>query len=340
MVLLVVALAILMICCAQIDDNVNHLFDIQNTNAMRGFWCIIVVIGHTPLEYVNKVQDLILCFGYIGITFFFMTSGFGLALSQARDPQQINCFWRKHLPKLVISCWILNIFNAILCYPSQGQKSFISLFKIDIWVIWLLVCYFFFWIMHKAIRKKSILCETMIMICIVAFSVTIYMIKLVNNYSFTAWITECYGFIWGILLARYHKKFYDLFIDRWEVKLTISLLVSLVLGIGYICFKPVAFWGDYLLKIILGLSIITFILISNVKISYGNKINQFLARCSFEIYLVHGSAYEVVKILSKERLSSGMFIWMSIIVSVILACIAHEIIKKILSLSIFHYTKN
>ena len=37
----------------------SHFFDKENTNALRGFWCLIVVLVHIPLLYQNRIQDMI-----------------------------------------------------------------------------------------------------------------------------------------------------------------------------------------------------------------------------------------------------------------------------------------
>ena len=51
-----------------------NFFDINNTVAMRAFCCIIVVMVHIPAMYQNKLQDAVGSFGYIAVSFFFMTS--------------------------------------------------------------------------------------------------------------------------------------------------------------------------------------------------------------------------------------------------------------------------
>lgn len=67
-------------------------FNLTNTTAMRGFWCIIVILVHIPAVYQNRIQDLMGSFAYIGVTFFFMTSAYGLKVGAKRIRIQRRCF--------------------------------------------------------------------------------------------------------------------------------------------------------------------------------------------------------------------------------------------------------
>jgi len=87
-----------------------HFFDLDNTKAMRGLWCIIVVMVHVPALYQNTVQDLVGSFAYIGVTFFFMTSSYGLSLQFRRNAQPNRSFWKKRLPTLLVPQLVTNLF--------------------------------------------------------------------------------------------------------------------------------------------------------------------------------------------------------------------------------------
>ena len=129
----------------------GHFFDKKNTNALRGFWCLIVVLVHIPLLYQNRVQDMIGSFAYIGVTFFFMTSAYGLRLQMENNPKKVNAFWKNRLPKLLIPCAVVNLFSVTLKMWTREEVQLIELVKINDWVIWLLICYFFFWMSYKFI---------------------------------------------------------------------------------------------------------------------------------------------------------------------------------------------
>ena len=136
------------------------------------------------------------------------------------------------------------------------------------------------------------------------------------------WPTECIGFIWGVLLLEYKDKFVEIIHDRWLMKMIVLFVAATVFGLSYLKLKPVAFFGDYLLKIVLGIAIIIFMLASNVKLSYGNKVSMFLGKISFEIYLIHGPIMYILKGLY-PKLLSGVFILLTITLTVLCSFVLH-----------------
>ena len=60
-----------------INDS-NDILPIEESNIFRGIWAIIIIMVHVPQEYYNFIQDTIGSFAYIGVTFFFMCSSYGL----------------------------------------------------------------------------------------------------------------------------------------------------------------------------------------------------------------------------------------------------------------------
>ena len=88
---------------AKYSLDVVHLFDKQNSNAMRGFWCLIVILVHIPVPYQNRIQNMLGSFAYIGVTFFFMTSAYGLRLGCVSKLGRVNNN-KFHLAKLLLYC--------------------------------------------------------------------------------------------------------------------------------------------------------------------------------------------------------------------------------------------
>ena len=315
----------------KIDSSDNHFFSKDNTLALRGIWCLVILLVHVPYAYHNRIQDMIGSFAYIGVTFFFLSSGYGLTTSENSNQDMITGFWKKRLPKLLITCWAVNIFSRMADYILfRDRPSILALIKIDEWVIWLIGCYLIFWISHKLFFRSW---KTVTIMAVVLASIVFYMLSKTGTYTLTIWATECYGFIWGITLAELYSKIKQFFTDKWLLKWMVSLLLSLLLGISYLVLKPVPFFGDYLLKIILGLSITLFILIANVRFSIGNRLSLFLGSITLEMYLLHTNVFNIISRLF-PAISSGLFIISSIIVTIIAAAIIHFLLGKIFSLPV------
>lgn len=306
---------------AKYQSESDHFFDLGNTNAMRGFWCLIVILVHIPVAYQNPIQDMIGSFAYIGVTFFFMTSAYGLSLAQKKNPNSINSFWRRRLPKLLIPCLVVNVvglfFNAIV----GGSIELSNIIRINGWVQWLLVCYFAFWLCHKFIGGGYQ--DILTCVLVVLFSGLVYILKARGLIENTTWCTEIFGFVWGIILFYIKDKIVVFCRNSWIIKCIIFCLAAGVSGIAYLKMKTTLIWGDYVLKIVLGLAIISFILLLNAKINIGNKVSTHLGNISFEVYLLHHTVFGFVSILLPDLLS-GYFIMISIFVTVAISIVAHK----------------
>lgn len=299
-------------------------FNITLTNALRGLWSIIVIMVHIPKQYGNIIQDLAGSFAYIGVTFFFLVSGFGLSQSVLRNGGIPKGFWSKRLPKLLIPQLLVNICAAVLYFVFFGDEITLSSFVwVARWLRWLLVCYLIFWTAHT-LCKNHTYANSLIFVSLVLFSISQYCLKYRGIITENIWSTEIFGFIWGILLSTLLSHVQSQSNHSWLLKTCILCAASLVLGLAYLRLKTVVFWGDYLLKILLGLAILAFILFLNLKISLGNKALDLLGKISYELYLIHSIIISVAK-RGMLNISSGVFILLVLASSIILSAIIHFI---------------
>ena len=151
MIILAIFLVCLLLVGARMSTGWNTFFNKENSNAMRGFWSLIVILVHIPAAYQNCIQDMIGSFAYIGVTFFFMTSSYGLRLGIVKEPDSINFFWRRRLPKLLVPCLLVNFVGGLFSLIQGNGFHLIDLVSLNDWVCWLLICYLFFWIAYKFI---------------------------------------------------------------------------------------------------------------------------------------------------------------------------------------------
>lgn len=107
---------------------------LTNTTAMRGFWCIIVILVHIPAVYQNRIQDLMGSFAYIGVTFFFMTSAYGLKVGAKKNPDSTKVFWRRRLPKLLIPMFLVNVLTMVMHLIECKDISPLDLLSVNMWV--------------------------------------------------------------------------------------------------------------------------------------------------------------------------------------------------------------
>lgn len=82
------------------------------------------------------------------------------------------------------------------------------------------------------------------------------------------------------------------------------LISSAISGLLYLQYKHVWFTGEYLLKIVLGISILIFCFLSTIKINLTNPFSKMLGNISYETYLIHGFIADIL-ILSYPQFNSG-----------------------------------
>lgn len=324
MVGIVLFLAGMMTIGGKYSPDGAHFFDRENSRAMRGFWCLIVVLVHVPPACQNRIQDLLGSFAYVGVTFFFLTSAYGLRLAAVKHPDSLKRFWMNRLPKLLVPCFLTNVITMALralCGDSVEPRLLVW---INGWVCWLLVCYLIFWLCYRI--APAAWQDWMICGMVAAFSLAVYLRKPET----TTWCPEVLGFAWGILLGRWMDRFRIWLGRGWALKTFGLCLLSAGLGVAYLQCKRIPFWGDYVLKILLGMGILGFVLALNTKISIGNPVSRKLGAVSYEVYLLHGAVFFALE-RSFPELDSGVFILAGLLGTVLLALAAQRLGGRILT---------
>jgi len=112
-------------------------------------------------------------------------------------------------------------------------------------------------------------------------------------------------------------------------KVVVLSIIGGVLGVGYLKFKMIYFWGAYLLKIVLGgvLLLLLFTATSNRK--FGDTFSNWLGSISYEAYLSHGMVLSLMSFLLPLDFNSGAYILISAIVTLSLSAGVHAIDKTL-----------
>ena len=315
----------LLLAGAKYSPDGAHFFDRENSGAMRGFWCLIVALVHVPAGYQNRLQDMIGSFAYVGVTFFFLTSAYGLRLAAEKRPESIRYFWRHRLPKLLVPCVLANAVRMAAYAAGGSRVSPWMLVRIGGWVRWLLVCYLIFWLCYRFLSEKYR--DWAVCGLAAVFSLAVYGMKP----DTTTWCPEVLGFAWGILLGRWKNRFTGWTDKGWLAKNAGLCLLAGILGAGYLMGKGIPFWGDYVLKIVLGVAILGFVLGLNTKISMGNRVSRLLGTISYEVFLLHDVSFFVLE-KAFPGLNSGVFILMSLLVTAALSLAVQRISARILDI--------
>lgn len=170
-------------------------------------------------------------------------------------------------------------------------------------------------------------CVTIVLVC--TFSVIVYVLKKYDS-TLPGWCPEIFGFVWGLCLVDLKKDVLSLAKKQWVLKVAVLGLASCICGLCYLKLKLIVFWGDYLLKIVLGLLILTLLLYINARICFGNKVNSFLGYISFEVYLTHELVFRLID-KWVPSINSGIYIVISLLITVIVAVVVKRISQYFLN---------
>jgi peptidoglycan/LPS O-acetylase OafA/YrhL len=327
--LLILCMALIAVIRAKKIETSNDFFNQDYTTALKGIICIVIILVHIPMAYQNKLQDMVGSFGYVCVTIFFMCSAYGLKYGANHKKGYLDNFWRNRLAALLIPCILINLCKAVfqLIFDSKLADVMSALYSIDGFVRVLLIFYVAYYFLYKY-EKKLIRGYIDIILCLIILAISI-----ITKYTSLAivgrWPTECIGLIWGVLLYNYFEHI-KLLVQKKNTQNTIILCVaSLILGVAYLKFKPVIFFGDYLLKIALAVTIIMFIISLTVCMKIGNPISMFLGKISYEVYLAHRFVMSSLVCIC-PWISSGVFIILTVLFTVIFASIVHAFDKKLI----------
>ena len=304
----------------------------SSSDTLKGLCAMVVVMVHFPEAYQNTLQDAIGSFAYVAVTFFFLFSGYGMQWSLSNKHDYLKHFWRRRLVSLLLPQVLINIIFCMVQYLNTGAFQMGTLLNVNNYVVVLLeYCMLFFVVMafckvrHVKSSKWGL---ALIIAVILASSLLLYFLTInsIDGRQGSMWCVERLGLIWGLLLFIFFDK-----INAWMGKYTITKLcffgiLSIILGLLYIKgYKNIFFWGGYLLKAVLGQSLVITVLLLIRRLEIGNRITRLLGSISYEIYLSHVWVMSALAHYFPD-LSSGEFIILTYFITILLSMAVHKVV--------------
>ena len=180
----------------------------------------------------------------------------------------------------------------------------------------------------EMVPKRKLLGDVILISGVVISSLYFYFYEYHDSSAALGWCFERMGLVWGILLYRYFEPFVEWMDKHRVMKAIVLCLISAILGITYLKYKVVWFWGEYLLKVILGIAIILFLFTATSNRKIGNPFGVWLGSISFEIYLSHEIVMGFLVFLI-PGMQSGVFILATVILTMLLSWGIHSVDKPI-----------
>lgn len=313
------------------DD--KAFFGKDYTNALKGLCCLIVIYVHVGGGHGNALQDALGSFAYVAVTLFFLFSAYGMLLSVERKETYLRDFWRNRLVALLIPCLLINMVSFGSGILMSGEYHLSVLYQLNGYVAVLLQwCVWFYvveWCRVKWFAEKKILTDCILIAGVVVSSLYLYFFVEAEVSAQAGWCFERIGLVWGVLLYRYFGKVKEWMGKNNWAKVIILTILGGILGVAYLKYKVVYFWGAYLLKIILGLVLITLLFTATSSRQWGNRVSQWLGDVSYEVYLSHGIVMGALTWLLPKGSDSGLFIFLTVCVTLVLSDVVHRVGKPI-----------
>lgn len=328
--LIPLSLALVVLWNSKSSEGQGIFMNKDYTSVLKGACCIIVIMVHIHAAHVNKLQDAIGSFAYIGVTLFFMMSAYGMSLSLDRKQSYMSHFWRNRLASLLVPQLLINatsLIYSVLIGNSGGVKMLLSINPYVLVLLQYCLWFYLVWLGRKFYDKC--VADALLVVGVIVSSMVNYFMAYpdATSSSTAAWPFERWGLVWGILLFAYFNPIKGFIGFKWNKAVLFGLL-SILLGGCYIKFKTEFFWGEYVLKIILGLVIILFLFILSSKRSLGNKAAFFLSEISYEVYLSHGFIMLVLD-NACPNVSSGVYILLTVTLTIAFSTVIHYMGKPI-----------
>lgn len=300
------------------DPQDRGFFEKQDVDILKGAFCIIIVLVHAPKGYGNRIQDVISSFGYIGVTFFFMASAYGLCYGVKQKKGYIRSFWLRRLPGLLIPVFLVNLVTCAVPLVTDRELILSTLIVIPNWVQVLLLCYAVFWTVHAVSERLGWLPSRRQSLLIGFIVAVLSVIGMFSPWKIMyLWPVEAWGFLFGLFAAEYRTELRQWLDTRWAWKCGAAAVTSVIIGVSYLKWKQIPFWGDYLLRIMLSAVLILLLLLVLRRVRLGNWASRMLGNISYFVYLSHGFVYRMMEKSSIHN--SGLFLLLSILAACVLS---------------------
>lgn len=305
------------------------------TTALKGLCCLVVIYVHIKEPFENSLQDIIGSFAYVCVTLFFLFSAYGMLKSVESNESYLKSFWRNRLVALLIPCCLINIVSFGLGIIDSDSYNWSLLYHLNGYVAVLLQWCIWFYLVEKCrikwFRTETSLTDAILIVGVIVSSLYYYYFVEGEVSALSGWCFERMGLVWGVLLYRYHQKIVSwMDAKRWG-KVAVMVFIGGILGIMYLKYKYVYFWGAYLLKIALGFVLISLLFAATSNRQLGNKFSLWLGDISYEVYLSHGLVMGTLALYFPIDMNVGWFLFATVLITLALSTCVHLIGKPIIN---------
>ena len=274
----------------------ESFFSIDVTNQIKGFAILAIVFSH--IGYSLSHDDFLYplsVLGGVGVNLFLFLSGFGLTLSEIKNPLSPIQFYKKRLLRLFLPLWITisillaaDFFILHRVYTlTEVIKSYLGFFpRNDLFInldspLWYFTAIFFYYLIYPLVYIKKFPYFTPIFIVAITYILFNFSLP-VSEDTVKIYKLHTLAFPIGILLALIINK----------IKLNLPNIFKLCLFIlAFLIFLYTSIYSgvgddpkiEQSISLITALSIITVFSLSKLRFT----LFSVFGLVSYEIYLIH-----------------------------------------------------
>lgn len=324
------------------DTEGAFFFGKEYTRTLKGLCAVVVMMVHVPEHLGNPLQDAMGSFAFVAVTCFFLVSAYGMHYSLTHKEDYLRHFWRNRLSSLLVPQLLVNVFFCIvygvlflLDGPLDAPGASV-LMHLDVYVLLLLLYCVLFYILAllfgNAGKKGRFIRDLLLVVVVTASSLAAYFMSSGNDsFQLNMWPYERMGLVWGLLLFAFFPLVCDFFKRGRLTKILTAALLCLLCGFLYLKFKHVFFWGEYMIKLLLGVLLVSFLFLLSQGQVFSNALSRFLGDISYEMYLLHPVMFFILaSVLPSMR--SGLFILLSFACTILFAYLIHIVAARFTAL--------
>ena len=314
-----------------IGYNKDYL-SVRQTENLKGIFIVLVLFHHLNIfAGVGDVYNIFTNAGYIAVGGFLFISGYGLMCQfENKGEKYIKNFPRKRLVTIVVPALLMSAVYFVMKWKMYGYS--LGDMKYDFFrgafVIsngWYVTAIIYFYIAFYISAIFTLVTKKKWLILVLNAGTTIvYIIGCLKMNYEGHWFPAAFAFYYGIVWAFYKNK-----IDNDLKKGIFAVIIGLV-AFYYFITMGVQFeygWAEFKC-----LMYLTIIILLGMKVKLQSEIMEWLGSVSYEIYLVHGLFFSLLRNRYINLTDGFGFMLTMFILTFIFAHILHKIFSYILKI--------
>ena len=289
-ILILACFAIL--CNAEFSQHNKDYLSVEQTSNLKGIFIMVVLFHHLNIfAGVGNIYSIFANAGYIAVGGFLFVSGYGLLYQYMhKGKDYVRSFPKRRIFTIIIPAVVMGVIYFIMKHVMDGYtvSNLIADFKRGSSVIsngWYVTAIIYFYITFYLASILSELMGKRKMIMIFSLGSTILYIYLCTRFNYEEhWFGAAFAFYYGMLWSFFKNK-----IDK-NITKSVPIIIICLVGFYYMTLNYKYGWTQFKCLIYM-----TCIILAGMKIKLKSPFLEWLGTHSYEIYLVHGIFFGLLR---------------------------------------------